>query len=530
LNVPAIRLASTGSKLTLDNVMFDLGADFQFKQGQIFIHDEVAVTGTSAFIYQSPAPSYITSGATWSFEYGTTFSVAPSTASDTFYNGAAPYVTNNFIVLADSSSALYLNSCSFKTTFTGLRLAKGMVLFDNRVAVDTMAGVELDATTPATYLFSVTLPGTTPNPYTVRWSSDRKYLVVSASGAVAPCIYQFDGQNTPTLVRSSLLDGYSRVTSWSSDRRYLLRQYNGAIDAFQILRFTGNSLLTLVAETPDFLANTLSDAEWSPDGKFIATIHSVASAPSVVRVYRFYGIGRPLLVGSVSIPETMITSGDFARSILSWSPDGRFIAAANFATTGKVYVYRFRGVGNPILACSAVTSPANTSSAVWSPDGNYLAVTTKTGTNDTLSVYRFNGNNALTPVGSSFTVGGSLLIASWSPDGRYLALVPELSAELRIYRFDPSSGLAFIASLPISGAQTTVDWSPDGRFIASASWGANNMSIYRCNFVSTPVAQQGFTNGLVFGQSAKGSSYNANVKVLAGAGVALQGKVTDDSA
>ena len=70
LNNPAIQLASHGSKLALDNVMFDLGADFHFMQGQLFVHNEVAVTGTSAFVYQSPRPSYITSGATWSFEQG----------------------------------------------------------------------------------------------------------------------------------------------------------------------------------------------------------------------------------------------------------------------------------------------------------------------------------------------------------------------------------------------------------------------------------------------------------------------------
>ena len=89
LSTPAIRLASAGSKLALDNVVFDLGVDFQFRQGQLFVHNEVAVTGTSAFIYQSSVPSYITSGATWSFEQGTTFSVAPSTFTD------CPYTTNN---------------------------------------------------------------------------------------------------------------------------------------------------------------------------------------------------------------------------------------------------------------------------------------------------------------------------------------------------------------------------------------------------------------------------------------------------
>ena len=45
------------STLCLDNVELALASDFYFNQGQIFIHNDVAITGTSAFFYRSCQPA-----------------------------------------------------------------------------------------------------------------------------------------------------------------------------------------------------------------------------------------------------------------------------------------------------------------------------------------------------------------------------------------------------------------------------------------------------------------------------------------
>ncbi|MFA6264052.1 MAG: hypothetical protein WC630_06480, partial [Candidatus Babeliales bacterium] len=88
LTFPPIRCAALTSKLAFDDVVFTPNGDFLFPSGQLFIHNDVAITGTSAFIYTSPVPSFITSGACWYFGINTTFSVAPATFTD------APYALN----------------------------------------------------------------------------------------------------------------------------------------------------------------------------------------------------------------------------------------------------------------------------------------------------------------------------------------------------------------------------------------------------------------------------------------------------
>jgi WD40 repeat protein len=422
LNNPAIQLASFGSKLALDNVMFDLGADFHFITGQIFVHNEVAVTGTSAFVYQSPVPSYITSGATWSFEQGTTFSVAPSTFTDCPFTVNNTYTNNAFLVLADASSALSLNGCSFQTTFTGLRLSKGMMLFDNKVAIDTTAGVDLATT------------GTTPIGY--------------LGGAA-----------------------------------------------------TGTYPISVA---------------WSPDGRFLAVTNSGAS--KTVQVYRFNGSSAPTSLGTAATGT--------APSLVSWSPNGRFLAVANRTST-TVQVYRFNGSDAPTSLGTAATG-SQPYSVSWSPDGRFLAVANSSST--TVQVYRFNGSGNPISLGTAAT-GSQPYSVSWSPDGRFFAVVNYGSSTVQVYRFNGSGDPIPLGTAATGTSPYSVSWSPDGRFLAVANYGKHTVQVFRCNYYYTgqPSATQGFSNGLLLGDKAKGVSFDANVQVLSSASVKVKGMVKDDS-
>ena len=284
LNNPAIQLASHGSKLALDNVMFDLGADFHFMQGQIFVHNEVAVTGTSAFVYQSPKPSYITSGATLSFEQATTFSVAPSTFTDCPFTVNNTYTNNAFLVLADASSALSLNGCSFQTTFTGLRLRSGMVLFDNKVAIDTTAGVDLNNTTPLTEIGSGVPTGSSPT--AISWSPDSHFVAVVTNVDQTLQIFKFNGTSIPTQNWIIPIPGSPQQVAWSPDGRFIaVANYGGGLSTqnIQIFRFTGASTPTLVS----LLTEQPGSISWSPDSRFIATVDT---SNNYLKIFRFNGV------------------------------------------------------------------------------------------------------------------------------------------------------------------------------------------------------------------------------------------------
>lgn len=72
-----------------ENVIFAPSDNLLFQNGQFFVHNGVMVTGTSAFVYHSPGPSFITSGACWYFDTNITLSIAPASFTDT--DVLAPY-------------------------------------------------------------------------------------------------------------------------------------------------------------------------------------------------------------------------------------------------------------------------------------------------------------------------------------------------------------------------------------------------------------------------------------------------------
>ena len=118
LSTPPIKLAATTSKLALDSAALAPSNNFLFPQGQLFVHNDVQFTGTSAFIYTSPVPSWIASQSCLLFDHGTTFSVAPATFTDAPYALSNTYTDCNFIKMADRTSKLYFNGCSLATTQT----------------------------------------------------------------------------------------------------------------------------------------------------------------------------------------------------------------------------------------------------------------------------------------------------------------------------------------------------------------------------------------------------------------------------
>jgi Tol biopolymer transport system component len=397
-----------------------------------------------------------------------------------------------------------------------------MVLFDNKVAIDTTAGVDLatTGTTPIRYLGgATTLNGT----WGVTWSPDGRFLAVT--NQTAPTyglqIYHFNGNSAPTLLTTTFFATGTYSASWSPDGRFLAVTVGDG--TLRIFRFNGNSALIPVGGSVSTI-NTgqfAASIAWSPDGRFVAVANYAGNA---VLLFRFNGNSTPVLL------QTVTGFGNNAAT-LAWSPDGGFISIIEPGGNGVIDITRFNGTRLATTRVST-TGLGNPYGGAWSPDGRFIAVTGHS-TYNSINIYRANGINAPMFVGSGTSTDLQFKSVTWSPDGRFLAIVNGINGNLWLYKFNGTSAPISIGNVSTGGnVSQCVTWSPDGNFIAVVNQTSpGTLHIFRCNYYYTgqPSANQGFSNGLLFGDKAKGSDFDAKVKVLSNATVTVKGMVKDDS-
>ncbi len=515
----AVQCASSGSKLCLDDVELALADDFYFNQGQLFVHNDVAVTGTSAFVYRSTNSSYITADSTFYFNPNTTFEFKPS-------NVETPNpLAQNLLVMQDATSQFYLNGCALKATMTGMRLTKGQLIFDNKVTITSAAQLELKDTGSWVYMNY----GESIN--SVNFSPDGRYIAagydISYSGYD---IYIYD--LSLNSIAYANYNGSIRSVNWSPDGRYLAvgGATNASGDELQIYKFEG-SLLTLVLSqsygheyTP-----TVFSVNWSPDGRYLAIGGQFPTSGKELQIYRFDGVSLSLVAEQAS----QITNG----AILStdWSPNGRYLAVGEYYYAGgtKLRIYNFDGSTLSLVAETG--SFYGLESISWSPDGFYLAI----GGDGDIQIYYFDGSALSFAVSETF--GNYVNSVNWSPDGRYIAIggtYPDVGhSQLEIYSFDSWNWiLNLIASQSYGteekGSLESVNWSPDGNNLATG--GSTMVSehgeidIYTLQY-GPETDGQSISNSIVFGNSVLGSSYDLNVRVLAGAQAIVDGILNDDN-
>lgn len=123
----------SAATLSLSNVTVMQDAAYSFTQGDLAIFNEVIMSGGQNFVFQSSGQATITSGATWNFDSGMTFSYAPASSS------------RDAIVMEDRMSTMWLNASTLVSTTTGLRLTKGTVRIDGTCTIVSDATVEAEA-------------------------------------------------------------------------------------------------------------------------------------------------------------------------------------------------------------------------------------------------------------------------------------------------------------------------------------------------------------------------------------------------
>jgi WD40 repeat protein len=526
---PAVSLSSNRSKLALDNVVLSLGDDWNINRGQLFIHNDVMVTGTSALVYRSPSSSFVCSHGCLYFDNGTTFSYAPASTS------------KDLIIMSDESSSLVLDGCSLKSTHTGLRLTKGRLYLNDHVQIYSGAVNKLSALSTADsedYGTSIRTVSWTPNGRFVAIGGASPTTFGGEANSNELQVYSFNG-TALTAVTSKDYGTIIYSVAWSPDGKYLAIGGNGPTgdNELQIYSF---SAATLTAVTSQDYGTAIYTVAWSPDGRYLAVggtepaKFGVEDNTNELQIYTFDG--------KTLIP---VISQDYGTAInsVAWSPDGKYLAIGGNGPTGgnELHVYSFNN-----SSLSLVTSKDYGTaiySAAWSPDGVYLAIggtePAKFGGEDNtneLQVYSFNGT-ALTAV-TSQDYGTAIYSVSWSCNGRYLAIggnTPSTfggganSNELQVYNFN-SISLTAVTSQDYGTTVYAVSISPDNKYLAlggTVPTGDNELWVDTCAFVNE-TATQAVTNSVVFGNGT--SSSDLDINVLAGARVEVYGNVFHNAA
>jgi hypothetical protein len=174
----------------------------------------------------------------------------------------------------------------------------------------------------------------------------------------------------------------------------------------------------------------------------------------------------------------------FINSQANWSPDGKYLAFA--AKRGPrddivvVDVARNKQVGRIQLKLSGVTTPS------WSPDGKQLVFTGYDGGLSDLFVVDRDGKNLRRLTNDKYAD----LHPVWSPDGTTIAFATDRGPEtdfnklaignLRIGLFDLRSGRISVLDHMDQGKNVSPQWAPDGKSIAFVSDrnGVSNVYLY----------------------------------------------------
>ncbi|KKP24891.1 MAG: WD40 repeat, subgroup [candidate division TM6 bacterium GW2011_GWF2_28_16] len=505
---PAIRCLDWYSQITFDNVNFAFTDDFEFKNGQIFINDDVSYTGTGKFIYNSVRSSYILPHSSFNFMPNTYFTFAPSSTD------------NKLIVMQDKTSEFKFNNSALLITHTGLRLTTGALYFDNNVTVSTY-GENNIASFNASYIthnYGDTV-------YCVNWSPDQKYLAVGGqtpTGGNELQVYAFNN-SALSLVDSKNYGATLYSVNWTPDGKYIALGGTAPTsgDELQIYSFNGSALKFITSLN---YGDGIYSVNWTPNGRYLAVGGTNPASGNELQIYSFDG-------NTLSL----VTAQNYGDSIYSvnWSPDGRYLAIGGSTpdSGNELQIYSFNGV-----ALSLVTSQDYGSyiySVNWSPDAKNIAIGgVPDAGHEELEVYYFNGSSISRVAYVDY--GSYVYSVNWNLNGRDLAIGGFPGAgheEIEVYSF-ANSTLSLKASQNYGTFLYSVNWSPDGKYLGIGgrlpAVSHDEIEVYKFDY--TPdISVQALTNSLVLGNSTLGSNNDLSTYILSGARVHLNGEILCDN-
>jgi WD40 repeat protein len=225
------------------------------------------------------------------------------------------------------------------------------------------------------------------------------------------------------------------------------------------------------------------------------------------------------------------TGGAIQVNGVAWSPDGKYLSIAYRTTGGSGWYQLFLFNGLTLSSITYGGNSGNATSVAWSHDQRFIAFGRYNGVGGNCTIIGFNGTATVTyPV--SIDLGTQVNAVAWSPNGRYLLVCSSNggSGIYGLYKVNISGATELLGTPAFGTVATTVAWSPDSKYVlVGGTNGTTDLMVFPTTMTATAASTQGFSNGLLFGDKAKGSAYDADVRVLSSATVKVRGKIKDDS-
>jgi len=205
-----------------------------------------------------------------------------------------------------------------------------------------------------------------PTFMSISWSPDNRWLAASYDGISKNVVYIWDAK---TNVLAKTLTGFQYGTeeiSWSPDGKFLATSFHNpnAFGMISALKFWDTAAWKVVKQY-----NNLVDFSWSPDGKQLVLVDSEPSLSTHARI-----------VNVLSGQTVRQFSQTGHIKAVSWSPDGSRIAVEYGELPGKGNVIIWDAArGQQILrfAPSFINQKQpGVSLLSWSPDSKYIACQT----------------------------------------------------------------------------------------------------------------------------------------------------------
>jgi WD40 repeat protein len=132
VNLTNFRCISDSDSIVLRDVKIALSNTYNFTVGSLLFKNDISITGTHIFVYESTCGSTIDSDSVLLIDRGITFSYAPANDSQ------------DLLIMIDETSNLFFKESSLFVTSTGLRLTKGELTVEDTLTVNSDATVETE--------------------------------------------------------------------------------------------------------------------------------------------------------------------------------------------------------------------------------------------------------------------------------------------------------------------------------------------------------------------------------------------------